>query len=240
MLPSLYASLCIKCHKKHYVKIANCITCHRGINKSSRKKIAHFGLITSKYSDFLINKNSINYGKDLVEKAHCRRCHFINLKGNSIAKNLNITGKNHIGEYIFFSIKNPNEFMPDFKFDNNSIFNITKYILFISSNKKFSKILPYPVLINNSKQNSFERHCANCHKIISKNYGPIGNFDIGPNLSGIFTNFFSPKKEYKIKKWDNKLIKKWLKNPRSIYKQALMPPIILEKEEVKNLLDVLN
>ena len=231
-----FGSACLNCHKKHYEKIANCIVCHRGINKTSRKDIAHFGLITKKFSDFTINNRDINMGREIVNNSHCRRCHYIENKGNFIAVNLNNSGYENIGEYLFKMIKNPVEFMPNFEFDNETVYKIVKYILFNSNNVSI-KQNPYPVFMKSSQKSVFKELCSGCHNIISKKTGPVAGKNIGPNLSGLFSGFY-PVDFIKPKspKWDNETLKKWILNPRNYKKNSTMPPLEISKSDLEKLL----
>jgi len=63
-----------------------------------------------------------------------------------------------------------------------------------------------------------------------KEKGTLGEANRGTNLSGLFTVEFSSIKE--VEKWDNKTLKKWIRNPRDIKKNALMPPISLKENEI--------
>lgn len=231
-----FASNCIKCHSSHYEEIADCTTCHRGIDSTSRKNIAHFNLITGKFADFLFNSKDISDAKRIIEDAGCRRCHLIAEKGNHLARDLYFTGKNREGEYISKMIKEPNEYMPNFNFDNATVVKIAKFIIFDGTVRRESKISPYPVYLDSEEKNIFSEKCGRCHKALLKGIGPAGKGDIGPNLSGIFTDYYKPFTFEKDRKFDENLLKKWLKNPRSINKNTTMPIINLSDSELKDLI----
>jgi len=231
-----FASNCIKCHISHYEKIADCVTCHRGIDITSRKGIAHFNLITGQFADFLMNSKYISEAKDVVEDVGCRRCHLLAQKGNNLARDLYFTGKNRNGEYIVKMIKEPNEYMPNFHFDNTTAIKIAKFILLDGVVKRESKISPYPVYIDGEEKNVFSEKCGGCHNALLKGVGPAGKGDIGPNLSGLFTEYYKSIILGNNKKFNEDLLKKWIKNPRSIKKNTTMPVINLSDTDLKDLI----
>ena len=36
----------------------------------------------------------------------------------------------------------------------------------------------------------FNNHCGSCHRMLTQQLGGLGQGDIGPNLSGIFSEFY--------------------------------------------------
>lgn len=231
-----YASNCIKCHTPHYEKVADCQTCHRGISLTSRKDIAHFNLITSEFADFITDENSLGTSRKITEDAGCRRCHLLESSGNSLARNLHSSGEKSTGEYIFKMIKEPNEYMPNFQFDNGTITKIAKLILLDGATREKNRSLSYPVFLDSDVKNVFGEKCGNCHKALLRNTGPAGNGNIGPNLSGIFTAYYKANVLKNDEKFSEDILRKWLKNPRAIFKNTLMPNISLSDKELNDLI----
>lgn len=232
-----FASNCTKCHKAHYTKVASCNTCHKGIDATSRKEIAHYNLITAKYADFLINEKNIKEARNLAYDSGCRRCHILEGKGNALARDLHYTGRKNTGEYIFKMIRKPNEYMPDFHFDNSTIDKLVKLVLFDGAKAVEKKNTAYPVFLDTNVENVFSKKCGNCHKALLRNIGPVGKGDIGPNLSGLFTEYYKSKVLINNKNFTEDLLREWLKNPRQISKTTVMPVIELDDKEIADLIE---
>jgi hypothetical protein len=62
-----------------------------------------------------------------------------------------------------------------------------------------------------------------------------GESDVAPNLSGLTGEFYP---EIDGRHWDKKLLKKWLKNPRDIKINAVMPVVNLTEKEIDEILKV--
>ncbi|UOD35111.1 c-type cytochrome [Deferribacteraceae bacterium V6Fe1] len=227
----------MKCHEPHYTREANCTICHRGIDITSRKDIAHFNLITAKYADFLINEKVLEKAREIVNDSGCRRCHVLEGRGNILARDLHGTGGKNTGEYIFKMIKEPNEYMPDFHFDNSTINKLVKLILFDGVKVVKKENASYPVFLDSDVENVFGKKCGNCHRAVLKNIGPAGKGDIGPNLSGLFSEYYKSKILTKNKKITEDIFRKWLKNPREISEKTVMPIIALDSKEIDDLVE---
>jgi len=224
-------NFCIDCHNSHFADIADCITCHRGIPETSRKELAHQKLIKGKYAKFLLDEfPDKRRGIDLINNSGCRRCHSIGGKGNTLSVSLNSSVENITVEEIALAIEKPNEFMPDFNFTSEQITYIINGLLYLSFvNKDASKDFTQVVHLGSKKSNTFSKKCGNCHKMISSLRGPIGSGYVAPNLSGLFSPYYP--REIDGKKWDSKLLEKWLKNPRQLSSNALMPVLELSGGE---------
>jgi len=73
--------------------------------------------------------------------------------------------------------------------------------------------------------------------VLTQQYGGLGQGDIGPNLSGILSQFYF--KNFKDgKSWDVNRLEQWLKNPRDVRTNARMLPINLTEDELKNLTNI--
>jgi cytochrome c2 len=234
-----FASECLTCHETHYTETGVCSACHRGIEESSRKNIAHSGLITARFSGWLINKDAVAKGEKAIERSSCRRCHTTGGKGNGIAPNLDIESRRKTGLSLHEKLTKPTSYMPDFILNEKDADNTVRAILNSgASTGEQSEQAPLVVFINTAGNGVFETKCGTCHKLLTRKSGGKGHGTSAPNLSGLFSEFY-PKDtiEPPYKTWDSKLLLKWVKNPRSIKKDALMPPQKLTSDEEKQLLD---
>jgi len=229
-------NFCIDCHEMHYQDIDNCESCHRGISETRRKDLAHFKLIEGKYAEFLFASSAKkNEGIDLINKSGCRRCHNIGNKGNKLSVDLNSSVKSQSVKTIVDSIKNPNEFMPNFYFTADQIDSIVTALLYFAYiEDRYNNNIVQVAHIASESENIYEKKCGGCHKMISSNFGPVGSADIGPNLSGLLSDFYP--REIAGKKWSEQILVEWIKNPRSILINALMPVVILSDDELEKVL----
>lgn len=224
-------NLCVDCHKSHYTDIAGCVTCHRGIPETRRKDLAHQNLIKGKYAKFLISGyQQRQNGVDLIKASGCRRCHRIGRKGNTLSVDLVSSVENLEVKEIVKAIKKPSEFMPDFNFTSEQITSIINGLFYLSfTNEKTDTNFTQVVHINTVKSNIFSKECGGCHKMISPERGSVGGGFVAPNLSGLFTKYYPG--EIDGKRWNAKVLKKWLNNPRSLKNNALMPVLELTEQE---------
>jgi cytochrome c2 len=229
-------NFCTDCHKKHYEDIGNCESCHRGISETKRKDLAHFKLIGGKHAEFLFtSSDKKNEGIDLINKSGCRRCHNIGNKGNKLSADLNSSIKSQTIKTIVDAIENPSEFMPNFHFTADQIDSIvTALLYFVYVENGYNKNIIQVAHISYRNDNIYEKKCGGCHKMISSIFGPVGSADIAPNLSGLLTDFYPW--EIAGKKWNEQILSEWIKNPRSILKNALMPIVILSDDELEKVL----
>lgn len=230
---------CGTCHKPHYASVGTCAVCHRGADNSSRENIAHNGLITSKYASFITDAKGRQKGEKLINLAGCRRCHTIGGKGESAAANLDISASSKTGEYLDNMIKTPNAYMPDFMFKPSDRTAIIKYLLFMGSKEIKRKSEPYTAYIVSSGKGVFEKRCGSCHKLLARHGGGRGTGKTGPNLSGLFSEYFRSSVLKKDERWTDKTLIKWIKNPRSVKPESIMPPQALTPAEIKKLLSEL-
>jgi cytochrome c2 len=224
------------CHKPHYKDIGRCTACHRGNPDSSRENIAHSGLLTSAYSVFYVSPDTVELGGRLVQSSACRRCHISASKGEPAAVSLDDTAKDKTGEYLADKIKHPNEFMPDFAFSDSEITAIVNYLLLRSASAESGEREPFVTFIKSDAQDVFTNKCGACHRMISRRHGGKGDGDIAANLSGFFSEYFSSDVLEQGRRWDSELLLKWVKNPRSIKKTAVMPPVVLTPQEESELI----
>jgi cytochrome c2 len=80
----------------------------------------------------------------------------------------------------------------------------------------------------------FERECGGCHRLLGPR-GPLGTGNAGPNLSGLFTEFY-PATAPGDRRWDEKALRDWLTNPRAARAHTTMPPRALADEDLRKLI----
>lgn len=234
--------LCIQCHtdKLHYVSRGACTLCHLGDGNTSRIDLAHNNILTSNYAFFLMKDSwQVFKGNYLIKHAACMRCHIIGDAGNILAANLNISAREKDIKTLNEAIRNPSIYMPQFNFSDKHITYIINTLLNHAFYRKKIEELGYLIVHfdrNVEEKNIFDENCGKCHKIILKEKGTLGEANRGPNLSGLFTDEFSSIRE--VKKWDEKKLKKWIRNPRDIKKNALMPPISLKENEITDVVEL--
>jgi len=255
--PSFYRARtgCIQCHPPHhhkqcrYEKSGKCVKCHRGNPLSNRKNIAHSQLIPGRYALFTIPENPIvKTGYELIREMACRRCHQINHKGNLLASNLDLSYKTTCPEILFHAIQSPSVFMPRFYFSQKNIKILVNTILASGANNDFQLENAFKTVhfeIKNHKTdrtNIFNIHCGSCHRILTKEYGPLGKGDIGPDISGLFSNIqiMVKGKSSKEKVWNDNKLKLWLNNPRNIRPLTEMQPVKLNNREFTEILNILD
>lgn len=234
---------CLYCHVPHYEDLGNCNYCHHGIQKTKRKDIAHYGLIRGKYAFFrLPNLPVVEQGKQLLETFACRRCHISGQKGNALAADLDIRSKDLLPEEIFAAIKLPSSFMPDFHFADPQLVALVNQVLFNGTlTAKAEEDAPLVIhfdVKNNTDKDPFSKYCGGCHKMLTAQDGGLGKGEIGPNLSGLLTEFY-PKTFKGNESWKSANLEKWLKNPRTIRENARMPPVLLQQSDFMTLLKIL-
>jgi cytochrome c2 len=236
-------SKCLECHPEHYAGQGSCVFCHHGNQLTSRKGLAHSGLIKGRYAGFTnISSAALVSGVKLAEKAACRRCHVLNGTGNRLAANLDSLLWNSQPAAIRSALIIPALYMPNFHFTERDLDRLIPTIL--AGGLKAGKALKEPPLVvhfsdaESTKQNVFVKNCGACHKLLSKRDGGLGSGIVGPNLSGLLSQFY-PKTFEGDKSWDEERLKRWVKNPRAVRKNATMRPISLKTEEWSELLKTL-
>lgn len=234
---------CLECHPVHYAGQGGCAFCHRGNQRTSRKELAHSGLIRGRYAHFTNSRSAqVVSGLQLAEKAACRRCHLLVGTGNRLAANLDSLLWTTQPEAIRAALVHPALYMPNFYFSEQDLTRLVTTVL--AGGLKAGKALGEPPLVvhfsaaDAAKQNIFVKNCGACHKLLSKRDGGLGSGIVGPNLSGLLSRFY-PHTFEDNKNWDEERLKRWLKNPRAIRKNAAMRPIPLKPEEWGELLKTL-
>jgi cytochrome c2 len=234
---------CLKCHKPHYTGRGTCVSCHRGDDRSDRLAIAHRDLIQAKFSWFTIaGSQPLQRGEKLLDSFACRRCHTSAGKGNHLASNLDRLPMHTASQKIFDAIKSRALFMPDFRFDDRQITDLVNAILAgaLKSGPKGGETpqVVHFVDLKQHRENLFEKQCGPCHKILAEAFGALGKGDIGPNLSGLFSEHY-PATLKDNARWTADILKKWLENPRKIRENSQMQPVPLKKDELERILAIL-
>jgi cytochrome c2 len=233
-------SMCLPCHESHYPERGSCVDCHRGNDRTDRKEIAHHDLIAGRFAQFTIKGRPIvEQGRKLVEVLACRRCHTFDGKGNRLATDLARLATNTAPQDMFDSIKSPVLFMPDFHCDDTQIVALVNGILAGAEpagahSGETAQVIHFEDE-KQGRENSFVKRCGSCHKSLSEGFGGLGNGDIGPNLSGLFSEYY-PKTYRDAEPWTPDKLRKWVENPRRIRANARMMPVRLALDEFELLL----
>jgi len=234
---------CSECHTPHYETEASCVDCHRGDDRTRRVQIAHYQLIQGKYACFTLPENSaVRDGHRLIDTSGCRRCHETGGQGNRLSSNLDTLYETTPPEVLADAIKDPATFMPDFYFRETDVTRLVNAILdssavYASAFGENIRIIHFEEYKEDS-HTIFENRCGSCHRILTAQFGGLGRGDIGPNLSGFFSQFYF-KNNQGGKSWDSIGLREWLKNPRDIRDNARMSPVILTENEFAQLIRIL-
>jgi cytochrome c2 len=233
-------NLCLDCHPVHYAERASCVGCHRGEAGTRRIEIAHSGLIAARFAAFTIEGSPVTRrGEQLLKDYACRRCHVSAGKGNSLAASLDPVPKFSTPEELAAAIKSPVLFMPEFHFSETQRIALVNAI-FAGARRVEAPSGEVPTVIHfegndDADELRFEKHCGACHRVLTARFGGLGNGLIGPNLSGLFTEFYFRNFGVEEQAWSVERLEKWLKNPRKIRPLTQMPPVRLENDEFDRL-----
>ena len=233
---------CVECHTPHFETDSACVDCHRGDSRSNRIHIAHHRLIIGKYACFTLPENSVvRDGRRLISTSGCRRCHKTGHQGNRMASNLDASPDKTLPEALALAIENPAIFMPNFCFQEADVTRLVNAILdysavYASTSSEDGRIIHFEENREDS-ENMFDKHCGSCHRMLTQQSGGLGQSDIGPNLSGIFSEFYY--KNFRDgKSWNSNRLNQWLKNPRDVRTNAQMLPITLTEDELRHLINI--
>jgi cytochrome c2 len=235
-------SACLACHRPHHAGRGSCVGCHRGNDRTERKKIAHNDLIAGRFAHFTLKGSPVvARGEKLMDLLACRRCHISTGRGNRLAANLDRLAPGS-AQGIFDAIRAPVLFMPNFHCDDGQISTLVNAILAggESAEVKVGETAQV-VHFEDGKQrreNSFARQCGPCHKALSERFGGVGHGDMGPNLSGLFSAAY-PGTYRDGEPWTTDKLGKWLENPRAIRANARMQPLRLTAGEFEQLAETL-
>lgn len=240
----LGAEACLKCHKSHFSQYGRCIKCHHGNDRTYRKQLAHSGIINGRYASFTFADSDRNAaGIELTERFACRRCHILNSRGRNIASNLDRLLWNSTPEKIRQALSSPALYMPDFRFSEKELDLVVTSILAAGMNTgkpvtETPQVIHFANSGGNVGGNIFQKRCGGCHKLLSHRDGGLGTGDTGPNLTGIFSTYYKETTQEK-RRWDTDRLRRWLKNPRDLRKNALMPPLAIGRKDFEELVTVM-
>jgi cytochrome c2 len=239
---------CLQCHKAHYSGMGSCTSCHRGDARSNRLAIAHRDLIRGRFSWWALPGSlPLNRGEKLLESCACRRCHTAGGKGNRLAVNLDRLPPDTTAQKIYHSVAAPALFMPDFRLGDRQLSYLVNVVL-AGGAKAGRAGAETPQVVHFEKgtarkENVFEKKCGPCHKALTADFGAQGKGDIGPNLSGLFSEFYPATArvgEQANARWSADALKKWLENPRRLRGQTQMRPVPVKKEELDRIIALLS
>lgn len=200
--------------------------------------IAHDRLIAARFAAFTLEGSPLlEQGRTLMDRAACRRCHVSAKKGNGLAANLDWSPRNATPEELFLAIREPALFMPDFHFEDRQLVALVNTIL-AGSRDAGMPVEEVPVQVHfeeaEGPESLFHKSCGSCHRMLTGRQGGLGVGHIGPDLSGLFTDFY-PKSYPDEKAWTVQGLEKWLKNPRQVVNNARMAPVLLKTDEWQRL-----
>ncbi|WP_224959310.1 selenite/tellurite reduction operon c-type cytochrome lipoprotein ExtS [Geomonas subterranea] len=237
---------CLDCHPSHYRALGSCVACHRGDPRSGRIRIAHHDLVQGRFAWFAVpGAASTRRGRDLMETYACRRCHTSAGKGNRLAADLDRLPAGSTAQGIFEAIGAPALLMPQFHFDERQKPELVNAVLAgarETARKGERREGESPQVVHfldgdAGRDNIFEKRCGACHRVLTRTRGGLGRGSIGPNLSGLLTEFY-PKTAAGGTAWSSAALEKWLENPRKIREQTQMRPVPLQPGELAKLLAV--
>lgn len=226
------ASGCLRCHPVHYADKGSCTFCHGGNDRTGRKRVAHDRLIAGRYAWYRIPSSpTVEQGKKLLDAFACRRCHTVGKRGNRLAGNLDTVPLARLPEEMAQSIRQPVQQMPDFKLPEDTVSRLVTAIL---AGTAVPTADEPPVVVHFShapkKEDVFEKKCGGCHRILTSSKGGIGSGQIGPNLSGLLTEFY-PRTFRDGSRWTTAHLKEWVGNPRKVRNITTMQPVTLTDRE---------
>jgi mono/diheme cytochrome c family protein len=230
---------CLACHPVHYADRGGCTGCHRGNPASARKNIAHHLLIAGKYASFTLGDTAVfRRGNLLLDQLGCRRCHQSGGRGNRFATSLDTLLRSKPAEEIARAIHSPAQGMPDFGLREGQISALVNAVIAggVQAGKP-GRERPLTVHFQKTAKEStdlFSRKCVACHRILAGKEGMLGMGEIGPNLSGLLSEFY-PASFPGGRRWTPQRVRGWIENPRRFKTNALMQPVMLDDREFREL-----
>jgi mono/diheme cytochrome c family protein len=195
-------------------------------------------LLGGKYALFTLGDGvQMREGERLMNQFACRRCHVSSGRGNLLAVNLDDSAARKSAEELVLAIRHPAAAMPKFDLNEDQITLLVNVIFAGSRSHHKVESAPVRVHFNTSGKKSadvFSTKCGSCHRLLSQRLGSVGTGEIGPNLSGLFSEFY-PKNFKNGEAWGSRNLGIWRKNPREIRPWARMQPVELTEMETKEL-----
>jgi cytochrome c2 len=230
---ALPAGSCTACHPVHFEASGACATCHRGDPRSRRPEVAHRDLIPGRFAHFAVPGSPVvARGQRLVDQAGCRRCHVIAGRGNGLAADLDRLLPGGRPAESLAAIQQPALFMPRFAFTEAAAVEAVN-ALYAGAAKAPPRAGETPQVVHfetaRPRVSAFEQRCGGCHRMLTRAQGGLGAGATGPNLSGLFGEFY-PGVFREGERWAPANLKRWVANPREARPLALMPPLRLTAE----------
>jgi cytochrome c2 len=225
----------------HYGEVGTCTTCHRGDDRTDREKIAHRELIAARFASFLLPESSrVKEGTELLGRLGCRRCHALGGRGNPVATDLDRVLPSTRPEELAEALRTPVVYMPDFCLVQEDLSRAVTAVLAFSAaapprEGEVPLLVHFGVESAGGAQDAFTRYCGSCHTVLTATRGGLGTGSIGPNLSGLFTEYYPRRGR---DPWSPEALWKWVRNPRSVRPFARMPPVSIPREEFDGLSEV--
>ncbi len=219
----------------------SCVWCHRGNPVTSRKGLAHHLLIGKQYAWYRLPQSvAVTAGDSLIKLFSCRRCHQQQGKGSVVVTNLDqLLGTADVAA-VDLALRQPAFYMPNFQLTVDDRTLLINQILagglnYCSAGSEAPQVV-YFKDDGDLPQLLFAKHCGACHRVLTIKFGGVGAGETAPNLSGLLSSFY-PHTFADNKAWTVKTLVEWVKNPRKSRSYAVMPPIALEDETLKKLID---
>jgi len=231
---------CLECHPVHYAEQGTCFECHRGYPGTRRIEIAHSGLIAARFAAYTLAGSPVaQKGEQRLKDYACRRCHVSAGTGNRLAANLDVSQGFLFPEELTEAIKSPVLFMPEFHFTEQQRVALVNAIL-AGAQRVVTPEGELPSVVHFEGEDvagelMFEKHCGGCHRVLTSRFGGLGSGLIGPNLSGLFTDFYLKNFGEVNQSWSVENLDKWLKNPRKIRPLSQMSPLQLKAGDFERL-----
>ncbi len=241
---------CVECHSSVLlshkfishapISLQDCVACHRGNPLTRRKNLAHFHKIDAAYAWFRMpDAAMMSSARQAIDRFACRRCHIQDRKGNALATDLDqLLTQRSIAE-IKDALLEPAYYMPNFALGESDLQLVILALLAGGVEAKTGRDeLPTVVHFEDpgSDEQPFVKHCGPCHRVLTSQWGGLGTQTVAPNLSGLLTPFYL--KNFKDgQRWSADGLTRWIKNPRQIRPMAVMPPLNLEDQKIRQLIE---
>ncbi|HFL8819466.1 MAG TPA: c-type cytochrome [Candidatus Azoamicus sp. OHIO2] len=184
--------------------------------------------------------NSVIRGKNIWESNNCMGCHTIFGEGAYYAPELTNVYIRRSEEFLKMFLKDPMAMYPGkrkmikYDFSDGEIDDIISYLKWCSEVdlngfpaepflKKYTMTAPVNAAISIKKPDIFDKLCLTCHTL----HGVGNRIEGAPILDNIGTLR------------DKEFLEKWLKDPKSIKINSLMPKFPLSESTIKDIVDFL-
>jgi cytochrome c2 len=128
--------------------------------------------------------------------------------------------------------------MPDFGLTDDQITALVNALLG-GSKKNLRRSSEQPLAVHfeaarQERQDVFSIRCGSCHRMLTRSQGLLGSGDIGPNLSGLLSEYY-PATFGTSRRWTVEGLRRWLKNPRQVRPNTTMRPVNLDQNQMREL-----